>query len=235
MNETVPANKRALDEVLNRENALERGMSSVDAGVVGEILDDEYCLTGSSGGRLTEAQAIADLTSRVIRLRRFQSTVTNSWMLCEHACITIGELKVVGHADEQDVGGEYEFTHVWILRDGTWKLRCVHLSRLQRAKQEARHLARHGAPPPEAVEAAVRDVFSAETPRRQRRLVCYALRRFSSLGVSAIARRCGRTPAAVSTAVKQLREETARSPVLNAGMMRVVAILSERSAASHSA
>ena len=81
-----------------------------------------------------------------------------------------------------------------------------------------RHLARHGVPPPEDVGAAVAEVFKAEAPRRQRRLVYYALRRFSSLGVSAIARRCGRTPAAVTIATRQLGEEAGRNPALSAGM-----------------
>jgi hypothetical protein len=90
-----------------------------------------------------------------------------------------------------------------------------------------RHLARHGVPPPEDVEAAVAEVFKAEAPRRQRRLVYYALWRSSSLGVSAIARRCGRTPAAVTIATRQLGEEAGRNPALSAGMQRIAMILIE--------
>jgi len=90
-----------------------------------------------------------------------------------------------------------------------------------------RNLARQGAPAPELVEAAVAEVFRTETRRRQKRLVYYALRRFSALGVSAIARRCGRTPAAVTIAARQLGEEAERNPALNAGMRRIATIVNE--------
>jgi hypothetical protein len=90
-----------------------------------------------------------------------------------------------------------------------------------------RHLARHGVPPPEDVEAAVAEVFKAEAPCRRRRLVYYALRRFSSIGVSAIARRCGRTSAAVTIATRQLGEEAGRNPALSTGMQRIAMILIE--------
>lgn len=59
----------------------------------------------------------------------------------------------------------------------------------------------------EEVEQLVSEQFAGEVPRRQRRLVLYALRKHSRLRPSEIARRCGRTPAAVSLAVRDLDRE----------------------------
>ena len=53
-------------------------------------------------------------------------------------------------------------------------------------------------PLPELIETRVREIFTEETPRRRRTLRYYALRKYSSLGVSQTARRCGCSPAAIS-------------------------------------
>lgn len=47
------------------------------------------------------------------------------------------------------------------------------------------------------VEAVVAEIARNELPRRRRRLLLYALRLHSALPVGAIAKRCGRSPAAV--------------------------------------
>ena len=60
---------------------------------------------------------------------------------------------------------------------------------------------------PEEIEALVHEVFGDEAPRRQQRLLLYTLRKFSSLGPSAIARRHNRSPAAVTLAVRDLDRE----------------------------
>ena len=66
----------------------------------------------------------------------------------------------------------------------------------------------------EVVEQLVADQFGGEVPRRQRRLVLYALRKHSRLRPSEIARRCDRTPAAVSLAVRDLDREASENPAL---------------------
>ena len=83
---------------------------------------------------------------------------------------------------------------------------------------------------PDAIEADVHRVFAEETPRRQRRLLYYALRKFSPLGVSAIARRYDRTPSTVSMAVRQLDEESSRNKTLVAGMELIAAKVATRGA-----
>ncbi len=81
-------------------------------------------------------------------------------------------------------------------------------------------------PLPDDIETRVQQIFSAETPRRRRTLRYYALRKYSSMGVSDAARRCGCSPSAISLAVRRLDEEAARNPGLRAGLDRLAASLS---------
>ena len=66
-------------------------------------------------------------------------------------------------------------------------------------------------PSAEQVEAVVERLFADETERRRGRLRLYAMRKFSALGTNAIARRYGRTPAAVPVAVKEVERRAGRS------------------------
>jgi putative transposase len=76
---------------------------------------------------------------------------------------------------------------------------------------------------PAAVEALVDEVFPASGPARRRRLKLYALRRYSGLRPSAIARRHGRTPAAVSLACRDLEAAATDDPELAAGLRSLAA------------
>lgn len=77
--------------------------------------------------------------------------------------------------------------------------------------------------PLDLVDACVSQIFAGATPRRRRRLRYYALRRHASLGVTEIARLCGRTPAAISIAIRELDEEAMRNPVMKSGLDRLAA------------
>ncbi|MEW6363403.1 MAG: hypothetical protein AB1714_02050, partial [Acidobacteriota bacterium] len=77
-------------------------------------------------------------------------------------------------------------------------------------------------------EKLAQQMFYEETPRRRRTLLYYALRKYSALGVSEVARRCERTPSAISLAVRRLDEEAARNQHLRAGLDRLAASLSAR-------
>jgi REP element-mobilizing transposase RayT len=79
-------------------------------------------------------------------------------------------------------------------------------------------LRREGKATAEAVEAVVERLFAGETPRRRRRLRLYALRRHSRLGCCATADRCGRSPAAVTLAVRDLEREAKTNRSLAAGI-----------------
>jgi hypothetical protein len=57
------------------------------------------------------------------------------------------------------------------------------------------------------VESLVGEIFGQEQPRRQRRLLLYGLRKHSRLRPSEIARRHGRSPGAVTLAVRDLDRE----------------------------
>lgn len=81
-------------------------------------------------------------------------------------------------------------------------------------------------PAPEVIEAQVREIFGNETPRRRRTLRYYALRRYSSLGVSGIAHRCQCSSTAVSMAVKRLDDEAKHTEALAAGLNRLAISLS---------
>jgi len=59
----------------------------------------------------------------------------------------------------------------------------------------------------EVVESLVDEIFGQEQPRRQRRLLLYGLRKHSRLRPSEIARRHGRSPGAVTLAVRDLDRE----------------------------
>jgi hypothetical protein len=61
----------------------------------------------------------------------------------------------------------------------------------------------------EDVERLVSEHFAHAVPQRRRRLMLYALRKHSQLRPTEIARRYGRTPAAVSVAVRDLDREAA--------------------------
>jgi len=74
---------------------------------------------------------------------------------------------------------------------------------------------------PEVVEALVAKLFEAELPRRQRRLVLYALRKHSRLRPSENARRCGRSAGAVTLAVVDLDREAESSPDLARKLKRL--------------
>jgi hypothetical protein len=76
----------------------------------------------------------------------------------------------------------------------------------------------------EEVEAAVAEIARNELPRRRRRLLLYALRVFSALPVGAIAKRNGRSPAAVTLAVRDLKAGAPRDSDLAA----ILQFLAER-------
>ena len=81
-----------------------------------------------------------------------------------------------------------------------------------------RTLRRMGKASPEDVEAALERIFSSERPRRRARLRLYGLRIHSRLRGVEVAERCGRTPAAVSLAVRHLDEAAKRQPNLARGL-----------------
>ena len=83
----------------------------------------------------------------------------------------------------------------------------------------------------EEVEWLVSEHFAGEVPRRQRRVVLYALRKHSRMRPSEIARRCGRTPAAVSLAVRDLDREATE----NADLAKKLTELAKAIARSSSA
>ena len=61
-------------------------------------------------------------------------------------------------------------------------------------------------------------LFKSEAPRRQRRVLLYALRKYSPLRPSQIAKRQGRSPGAVTLAVRDLDLEAKRNPILAKGL-----------------
>ncbi len=72
------------------------------------------------------------------------------------------------------------------------------------------------------VEAVVAEIARNELPRRRRRLLLYALRLYSALPVCAIAKRRGRSPAAVTLAVRDLNASAPRDAHL-AALLRLLA------------
>jgi hypothetical protein len=68
----------------------------------------------------------------------------------------------------------------------------------------------------------VAEITRNEFPRRRRRLLLYALRLHSALPVGAIAKRCGRSPAAVTLAVRDLKTSEPRDAHL-AALLRLLA------------
>jgi len=84
-----------------------------------------------------------------------------------------------------------------------------------------RALRKTARPAPERVEEAVEEVFGGEPERRRGRLRLYALRKYSALGTSAIARRYGRTPASVPVAVKCIEIRAADSRTLSAKLRQL--------------
>jgi REP element-mobilizing transposase RayT len=101
------------------------------------------------------------------------------------------------------------------------------------ARLRLRALRRQGNATPEGVEAAVERLFADGLPRRRRTLRLYALRKHSSLRPVDVARRCGRSPAAVSLAVKRIDAEARSDPEL-ARRLRALgeAVEAERGAAA---
>ncbi len=70
----------------------------------------------------------------------------------------------------------------------------------------------------EKIERLVLTLFAQEVPRRKKRLLLYALRKYSSLRPSEIARRHDRSPGAVTLAIKHLDREAEKNPVLAQGL-----------------
>ncbi|MBI3097151.1 MAG: transposase, partial [Planctomycetes bacterium] len=85
---------------------------------------------------------------------------------------------------------------------------------------------RLGRASPEKVEAAVNRIFAEVGSRRRKRLCLYALRLHSPLRPSEIARRHGRTPAAVSLAVRDLEAEARENRSLASGLRTLAGCLS---------
>lgn len=96
----------------------------------------------------------------------------------------------------------------------------------QGADQPAwKDLRRRERPAPERIEAAVDELFHDEPGRRRGRLRLFALRRYSGLSTTQIARRYGRTPAAVPVAVKAIESEAKTSRGLARRLAELAAIL----------
>ncbi|MFH2006035.1 MAG: transposase [bacterium] len=73
-----------------------------------------------------------------------------------------------------------------------------------------RELRRLGMARPEAIESAVEEVFKGEGERRKQVLRMYALRTYSGLRPSEVARRCGKGPSAVSMVRRRVEELASR-------------------------
>ena len=71
---------------------------------------------------------------------------------------------------------------------------------------------------------AVAEIARNELPRRQRRLLLYALRLYSALPVGAIAKSRGRSKAAVTLAVRDLKASAPR----DAHLAAILRLLAER-------
>ncbi len=82
-------------------------------------------------------------------------------------------------------------------------------------------LAKSGLATPERIEQAVADVFAEEGPARRRSLLLYAQRAHSGLRPTEIARRYGRTHAAVAMASKRMLAEARTNRSLAEGMARL--------------
>jgi len=88
-----------------------------------------------------------------------------------------------------------------------------------------RALRKTARPSPETVEGAVERAFPGEPERAKGRLRLYALRTYCSLGTNAIARRYGRTPAAVPVAVKTIARRAAKNRTLSAKLRKLRELL----------
>lgn len=88
---------------------------------------------------------------------------------------------------------------------------------------------RLGRADPTVVEESVNRVFGQERPARKGRLLLYAQRLYSRLRPSEIARRYGRTPAAVTLAVRDLDEQSKGDRRLAAGLEALSRMLKTKS------
>ncbi len=89
------------------------------------------------------------------------------------------------------------------------------------------NLRRAGQAAPEAVEAAVEQVFAHMRPRNRQRLLLYAQRRHSLLRSADVARRYGRTRGAVTLAARAVDASAGRDPELADGLARLRELLVE--------
>ena len=88
-----------------------------------------------------------------------------------------------------------------------------------------RELRRQAKADPQLVEKLVEQVFGSERPARKRRLLLYAQRLHSTLRPSEIARRYGRTPAAVTAATRAMETEATKNQALAAGLASLAALI----------
>jgi hypothetical protein len=88
-----------------------------------------------------------------------------------------------------------------------------------------RELRQLGRSSPEVIEAAVEEVFREEGERRKQMLRMYALRSYSGLRPTEVARRCGKSPSAVSMAQRRVEDLAARDADLARGLMELAKTL----------
>lgn len=102
-------------------------------------------------------------------------------------------------------------------------VRLVKEPNRSREEPSAKGLRRHHAlgRDPKEIEAAVEEVFRAESRRRRSRLLLYSLRRYSLMNVKEIAERQGKGSSAVSMAVSVIQRESKTNRELVTGLKRL--------------
>lgn len=88
-----------------------------------------------------------------------------------------------------------------------------------------RELRRLGKASPEAIEAAVGELFADDNERRRQVLRMYALRAHSGLRPIAIAQRCGRVPSTVTMAVQRIEDLASRDKALARKLQNLAGLL----------
>jgi len=113
------ASAQTKQQITALEEAWVAAALKAKADVIGDMLSDDFVMTGPSGHFSPKAEFVSQFRDGIIvietaKLEEMEVRTYGS------AAVATGMLTIKGHAQDQDLSGSYRFTDTFVQRDGKW-------------------------------------------------------------------------------------------------------------------
>ena len=117
--------KEAQREVLVTDDARIRARTSGDAPTLARIYADDYTLVTAEGAVRTKEVQMSELRSGELQFRPVE-ILERAVRIYNDSAIVLSRERSTIIRKEQDIGGDFRVTRVYVRRDGRWQLVVTH-------------------------------------------------------------------------------------------------------------